>query len=398
MHSVLDELETYGQKSCHKSVLLFPPLPSRLRYLIHKTVEDRPELSTFSVGESWCRRVVVCHSELRGESEVDSDVENTSCLCEEYQSGRVEMENNIKPKSSVPSRSRGPKRPDQPLYMPRAARQRLSLKGSQSPTANTSAALRDTESPGSPSSPCPCCDAMEKTTCSSSSEQEASIGVADGDVDASADGSPPCPPEETQMLELRLSDREGQMWEQTQSRFTEMNLDDEKEEVASVQDDTSTDTDDLTELIKAHLKQAEVFLIEHAHNDFSIYESVSLISDDFRHVIEIYDFPAALKTENLLEAFAEYSDGGMKITWVDDTHALGVFSSEAAAVHALSICNPRLKVRALSEGSKKAQGKALRRAEFIQPVKERPRTDCAVARRMVTRALGIRGRARAQRY
>uniref|UniRef100_A0AAZ1XJR5 Uncharacterized protein n=1 Tax=Oreochromis aureus TaxID=47969 RepID=A0AAZ1XJR5_OREAU len=94
----------------------------------------------------------------------------------------------------------------------------------------------------------------------------------------------------------------------------------------------------------------------------------------------------------------------MKIKWVDNTHALGIFSSESAemclltALHALSICHPLLKARALADGSKKAQGKAIRRAEFIQPVKERPRTDCAVARRMVTRALGIQGRGRVQRY
>lgn len=47
------------------SVLLFPPLPSRLRFLIHKIAEGLPHLATFSVGENWWRRVVVCFSELR---------------------------------------------------------------------------------------------------------------------------------------------------------------------------------------------------------------------------------------------------------------------------------------------------------------------------------------------
>uniref|UniRef100_A0A3Q3VXD9 R3H domain and coiled-coil containing 1 n=1 Tax=Mola mola TaxID=94237 RepID=A0A3Q3VXD9_MOLML len=105
----------------------------------------------------------------------------------------------------------------------------------------------------------------------------------------------------------------------------------------------------------------------------------------FRHVIEIYDFPAIFETDDLVDAFAECSDGGMKIKWVDNTHALGVFASEAAGE---SRCYTFV-TRSLAEGSKKAQATAIRSAEFIQPVKERPKTDCAVAQRMVTRALGL---------
>ncbi|XP_072238684.1 R3H and coiled-coil domain-containing protein 1 [Leuresthes tenuis] len=399
----MDELEAYQQRSEGKSVLLFPPLPSRLRYLIHKTIEDLPELSTFSVGESWCRRVVVCHPELRGESEgEDSDFENNSFSCEEFPSERAGMESNIKPKPSIPSRSRGAKRPDKPLYMPRAARERLSLQSSQSPAANTDSTTSAPCSSNSTSSPATCCpspETAETTTCSSSPV----VSVADGVTDTSANGSAPCPQEKTQMLALRSQESEGHAWEQTRCCFAEMNLEDERQDLSGVQcvvqtDDTTTATDDVTELIRAHLKQVETVSIEHVHNDFSVYENVSLNSDDFRHVIEIYDFPAVFKTDDLLDAFTEYSDGGMKIKWVDNTHALGVFSSEAAAIHAVSISHPLLKARALSEGSKKAQGKALRRAEFIQPVKERPRTDSAVARRMVTRALGIRGRGRVLRY
>lgn len=387
------------------SVLLFPPLPSRLRYLIHKTTEDLPELTTFSVGDSWCRRVVVCHSELRNVLEDDSDFESNSCSYEEPPSSRVEMEGNVKTKPSVPSRSRAPKRPDQPLYMPRAARERLSLQNTQGPTSNTdleSSANCSSASTSSLSNSCSSLKTTENTTFSSTSNQESCLGVVDGILDASANSSVLCHQEKRQKQALNMHEHEGLVWEQTQSCFADMNLEDDKrQDLAGVQNSVQTedtDADNLIEQIKAHLKEADSVSIEHVHNDYSVYESVLLNTDDFRHVIEIYDFPAMFKTDDLLDAFTEYSDGGMKIKWVDNTHALGVFSSEAAALHALSICHPLLKARALSEGSRKAQGRALRRAEFIQPVKERPRTDCAVARRMVTRALGIRGRGRVQRY
>lgn len=378
LHYVKEELETYQEKSNRKSVLLFPPLPSRLRYLIHSTTEDIPELTTFSVGESWCRRVVVCYSELRAEVEEDGDWESNSSLCAEPLRSREEMDGHARPKSSIPSRSRGPKRPDKPLYMPRAARERLCLQNSQGTTGDQelpSPASSSCSCISSSSDSCLCTETTEKTKSSSTLRQECLPSVAEGVLNHVADSS-------------------ALIWEQTVSSLADMALEEDEKD----KEDTCTDTDDVTEEIKEHLKETVTFSIQHVHNDYSIYENVCTSPDKFPHVIEIYNFPAFYKTDDLLDAFTEYSDGGLKIEWVDNTHALGVFSSETAALHALSICHPTLKARSLAQGSKSAIGKAMRRAEFIQPVKERPRTDCAVARRMVTRALGLQGRGRVQRY
>ncbi|XP_060925943.1 R3H and coiled-coil domain-containing protein 1 [Limanda limanda] len=397
----MEELETYQQNNSHESVLLFPSLPSRLRYLIHKTIEDLPELTTFSVGESWCRRVVVCHSELRGEMEEDRDLESNNSLCEEPLKSREEVDGVAKSKPSRTSRSRAPKRPDKPLYQPRAARERRSLKGSQDPTLHIeppSPAPCCSSCISSSSDSCSCHETTENTTSSSTSGQEPLHHVADSVHNLIEDSSVHCALEEKQEMLLRLDEAEALVSDQTASSFTDMTLEDNASVPNNTQVEDSTDADDVTEEIKVHLKEAVSFSIEHVQSDFSIYENVCISPEGFSHVIEIYDFPQIFKTDDLLDAFTEYSDGGMKITWVDNTHALGVFASESAALHALSISHPLLKVRALAEASKKSKGKAMQRAESIQPVKERPRTDCAVARRMVTRALGLQARGRVPRY
>ncbi|XP_056385458.1 coiled-coil domain-containing protein R3HCC1L [Hyla sarda] len=126
--------------------------------------------------------------------------------------------------------------------------------------------------------------------------------------------------------------------------------------------------------------------------DYYGYEPKELEIDDLElsHVIEIYDFPADFKTEDLVRAFASYQKKGFDIKWVDDTHALGVFSSPITARDALSSKNPLVKVRPLSQATRSSRAKARSCADFLQPAKDRPETSAVLARRLVISALGVR--------
>ncbi|KAJ6653717.1 hypothetical protein lerEdw1_008788, partial [Lerista edwardsae] len=129
--------------------------------------------------------------------------------------------------------------------------------------------------------------------------------------------------------------------------------------------------------------------IEKIQFDCSSYGEAQINEGDFGHVLEIYDFSPLLKTEHLLEAFTEFQESGFKLQWVDDTHALGIFSSFVAASQALEHSYPCLKIRPLIHGTRQSKIKALQRPKLLQLAKERPQTDTAVARRLVTRALGL---------
>ncbi|XP_063984636.1 uncharacterized protein LOC135166399 isoform X2 [Diachasmimorpha longicaudata] len=131
--------------------------------------------------------------------------------------------------------------------------------------------------------------------------------------------------------------------------------------------------------------------IEQPKNDYRAFSRpVEVSSDEFAHVIEIYNFPSDFKTSDLAAVFSTFKNGGFELRWVDDTHCLGVFSSPLVAAEVLASDHPFVKTRPLSEATALSKTKARRSAEFMQPYRSRPETCAALARRLVTGALGVR--------
>lgn len=102
----------------------------------------------------------------RADVEEDIDSESSCHLCEEplRSNGRKEEAN---PRAKSSSQNRGAKRPDKPLYMPRAARERLSLQNSQKEPS----AEQGSSTPASSSSISSKCD-LENTKPSSTAGHE----------------------------------------------------------------------------------------------------------------------------------------------------------------------------------------------------------------------------------
>ncbi|XP_010124202.1 PREDICTED: R3H and coiled-coil domain-containing protein 1, partial [Chlamydotis macqueenii] len=164
----------------------------------------------------------------------------------------------------------------------------------------------------------------------------------------------------------------------------------DKEESAGIRAESSLEDDCTAELfaeIVGYLTVKDIS-IEKISFDYSSYGDTQLSEGDFSHVTEIYDFSPSLKTEDLLEMFVDFHESGFKIQWVDDTHALGIFSSPSAASQALGRRYPSLKIRPLIHATKQSKIKALQRPKLLHLAKERPQTDTAVAKRLVSRALG----------
>ncbi|KAK1342426.1 hypothetical protein QTO34_015191, partial [Cnephaeus nilssonii] len=443
VHRVQEELDRFLLQKQLSKVLLFPPLSSRLRYLIHRTAENFDLLSSFSVGEGWKRRTVICHLDircvphcLRGPSVVPCGGGQVT------QFGRTLWP--LPPPASHPSKSRGPwppsnqgpaagprgaragggrghrgRKPDKALYVPRVLRRpeewaltptpghkvdipagRLleepgdvgagDPSSAQEPPVLITQTTEDLQGPGPP------CE----------NEQLQDPGGTEPSGPGSHSGTGDSPEKATQLLSGAQLDLERGMgvswrrvWQQRRKRkrwkLRGLAASPRKITVSCCR------RPDLTQ-ITDNLTQKEI-QVEQVHVDTSSLAEEQPGEQDFAHVVEIYDFDSALKTEDLLAAFSEFQEKEFKIQWVDDTHALGSFpawpqvqptpspdaKSREQAAEALTREFSGLKIRPLTQGSKQSKLKALQRPKVLRLAKERPQTSTAVARRLVARALGL---------
>ncbi|NXU25837.1 R3HC1 protein, partial [Thalassarche chlororhynchos] len=456
---ITEELEHFMLQGQHHRVLLFPPLSSRLRYLIHRTVDNVDLLSSFSVGEGWRRRTVICHSAVRLPSETSDQKPSSNPPRPQRppqpwgrggrggrlrHGGEVHGDNSRTCVGSGRIKRPPRKKPDKALYIPKAMRKKAEWGEQESPVAagtesggdiaqeeeicpkasvgdaqeelgksegspgGVSLALGKQQEPGEEcvsgksnddtNDECPpCCTGVPLLENSNDfSGQESQDKDCSDSLSSVHNKNPIEAEEQDQSCDNIIIPEEEEDKEHSglaDALWRELHLSaGDKEESAAICGQSNLEDDCTAELfaeIVGYLTVKDIS-IEKISFDYSSYGDAQLSEGDFGHVTEIYDFSPSLKTEHLLEVFSDFHESGFKIQWVDDTHALGIFSSLSTASQALGRRYPSLKIRPLIHATKQSKIKALQRPKLLHLAKERPQTDTAVAKRLVTRALGLK--------
>ncbi|NXA67544.1 R3HC1 protein, partial [Mohoua ochrocephala] len=363
---IAEELEHFMVQGQHHRVLLFPPLSSRLRYLIHRTVENMELLSSFSVGEGWRRRTVICHSAVRLPNETTSDQKpgtnppRSQRPAQPWGRGgrglRPRHPGDIHGDNSRASVGSGRitrpprKKPDKALYVPKGIRKKANWRERDSPGAepgedaapggencpkNSSGDAqreggKDGGSPGKQQEPGeenvpgkgsaerPPCDEKVPSPGNSSDSREQESRDKDCSPSLSS-GHDRHPPEAGEHAAPEGSSRSGKAPREEEEEEEEnkehsdvaealwrgLDLaagDREGTRQSGLEDDGTAEL--LAEIV-GNLTVKDIS-IERISVDYSSYGEAQVSEGDFGHVTEIYDFPSSLKTEDLMEMFSDF--------------------------------------------------------------------------------------------
>ncbi|XP_065672020.1 uncharacterized protein LOC101236319 isoform X2 [Hydra vulgaris] len=126
--------------------------------------------------------------------------------------------------------------------------------------------------------------------------------------------------------------------------------------------------------------------------DYLSFSTKDIVLDEgeFGHIVELFDFSPVLKSQDIFNALKCAGVSDYNITWVDDTHALAVFSSQKAAHEAIKSYSPMLQMRQVINGTRQSKIKAREFKDVLLPYKKRPPTTGSVARNLISGALGIK--------
>lgn len=366
-------------------VLVFPPVNNYHRFLIHKVVETGfPEFATFSVGEGEDRRTVVCFQQQLLEYTLGNHKWEKARDTGEYREmGGEEVNDEDSSKNShlvsdIAKFING--------CEDRKDTDFLSAKDISSKHINAFEKIANVKD--------------DSTEIFNDSEQDPSPPISSNSVrESSAEPSPVGTPSKRLSRRSKRPERavyvpprgRGKPLSPNAMEFKPNNahhvLAEEASETAVA--DIVVARDVTNQVVNEITTAVGGVQIETPRVDYASFQtSDSTINiDQFGHVIELYDFPQQMKTNDLMAAFHAFTSR-WDIKWVDDTHALGVFSSAEVAAEALATRHPNIKSRPLNMATAQSKCKARAVCEYLLPYKPRPATSTAPARRLLQWALG----------
>jgi len=371
-------------------VLVFPPVNNYHRFLIHKVVETGfPEFATFSVGEGEDRRTVVCFQQQLLEYTLGNHKWEKARDTGEYrdmngdegddedQTKKTHLASEVTQYSRIINGCDDRKDTDF-----------LSAKDINSKHFNAfeeQATVKD--------------EPVTSTEIFNDSEQDPSPLISNPVRDSSAEPSPVGTPSKRSSRRSKRPERAVYVPPRGRGKPLSPNAKEFKpnnaqhvlaEEVIEPAVAAIVPARDVTNQVVNEITSAVGGVqIETPRVDYTSFQtSDSTINiDQFGHVIELYDFPQQMKTNDLMAAFHAFTSR-WDIKWVDDTHALGVFSSAEVAAEALATRHPNIKSRPLNMATAQSKCKARAVCEYLLPYKPRPATSTAPARRLLQWALG----------